>query len=257
MPTLSYSSIQIFKSCPYQYKLKCIEKVSSKYGQTIESFMGVCVHEALKELYIRNLTYPELIEVYTSKWKKQWETEKEKIKIVQNDENYYFKEGKNCLSNYYNNFYLTQPRNNFKDVVEASFKIEVAEGIQITGRIDRIEIVEDGVYVIHEYKTGKSQNVNEENEQIGLYQAAVYMDAVPALRNFKKAREVLGICHHLRYNKIREVRFDRFELESLLNNINAIAMDIINRKDFEKKKSNLCMWCLYYEQCYTPERYLE
>jgi len=51
MATYSHSRISCFETCPYQYKLKYIERIKVDVPTTIEAFMGNMVHETLEKLY--------------------------------------------------------------------------------------------------------------------------------------------------------------------------------------------------------------
>ena len=46
----SYSSLQTFKKCPAQFKIRYIDKVRKK-DEGIEAFMGKRVHESIEFLY--------------------------------------------------------------------------------------------------------------------------------------------------------------------------------------------------------------
>jgi len=51
MTVYSHSRISTFENCPYQYKLKYIDRKKPEISTTIEAFMGSMVHEALEDLY--------------------------------------------------------------------------------------------------------------------------------------------------------------------------------------------------------------
>ena len=53
MPTYSHSRVTTFENCPYQYKLRYIDKIKPEIPTTIEAFMGGIVHQALEDLYKR------------------------------------------------------------------------------------------------------------------------------------------------------------------------------------------------------------
>ena len=51
MAIYSHSKISSFENCPYQYKLKYIDKEKPEIENTIEAFMGDIVHKTLEKLY--------------------------------------------------------------------------------------------------------------------------------------------------------------------------------------------------------------
>lgn len=44
MTTYSHSRVSTFENCPYQYKLKYVDKIEVNIPTTIEAFMGGIVH---------------------------------------------------------------------------------------------------------------------------------------------------------------------------------------------------------------------
>ena len=51
MPLYSHSRLGTYENCPFQYKLRYVDRVKPILGNTIESFMGSMVHDALEWLY--------------------------------------------------------------------------------------------------------------------------------------------------------------------------------------------------------------
>ena len=47
----SHSRLSTYENCPFQYKLRYVDKVKPELGNTIESFMGSMVHDTLEWLY--------------------------------------------------------------------------------------------------------------------------------------------------------------------------------------------------------------
>ncbi|MCX8174022.1 MAG: PD-(D/E)XK nuclease family protein [Thermoplasmata archaeon] len=244
---LSYSSIESYKTCPLQYKLSKIDKIEPE-GTTIEAFMGTLVHETLEKLYTDLIngkldTLRELEEFYTNEWRLRWNPEK--VKIVKRNytpENY-FDVGKNCISGYYRKFY---PFNQALPLwVEKDFTIDLGEGIEITGVIDRVDRAEKGKYEIHDYKTTGTlpdKDWCEENEQLGIYQLALQ-------EQFDDVEEVRLIWHYLRFDTEREVKRSPEQLNMLKEKLRTTALEILNQKEFEPKKSVLCDWCQYWKHC--------
>jgi superfamily I DNA/RNA helicase/RecB family exonuclease len=69
--------------------------------------------------------------------------------------------------------------------IERDFLVQIDENIQVKGRVDRLEIDEQGRLVVIDLKTGKTTSVKTgeilEHPQLGVYQAAVEAGAFPEL----------------------------------------------------------------------------
>ena len=51
MPSFSHSKISSFEGCKLRYKFQYIDKVKVEAEDTIETYLGSMVHEALEKLY--------------------------------------------------------------------------------------------------------------------------------------------------------------------------------------------------------------
>ena len=51
MAIYSHSKLSCYETCPYQYKLKYVDKIKVDIPTTIEAFMGDIVHQTLEKLY--------------------------------------------------------------------------------------------------------------------------------------------------------------------------------------------------------------
>src|SRR6185312_12303610 len=68
----SPSKLAAYKECPRKYKFRYIDGLKRK-GQTVEQFMGTCVHSAFEELYEslqkgRRLSEDETVAVFEKAW---------------------------------------------------------------------------------------------------------------------------------------------------------------------------------------------
>ena len=73
----SNSSLGSFENCPRQYWYQYIGKPDVEKVDTIEAFLGTCVHETLENLYRlrlrgRVLSEEEALEALDSAWAKRW-----------------------------------------------------------------------------------------------------------------------------------------------------------------------------------------
>ena len=81
----SHFRLSSYENCPFQYKLKYVDRVQPPLGTTIEAFVGSRVHDALEWLYRlardgRVATKEELVQKYQALWEAKWEDEIRVIK---------------------------------------------------------------------------------------------------------------------------------------------------------------------------------
>jgi hypothetical protein len=63
--------------------------------------------------------------------------------------------------------------------VERDFRVDVGEGVELVGRVDRLEYDEHGRLVVLDFKTGKGNEDAENSKQLAAYQAAVEAGGFP------------------------------------------------------------------------------
>ncbi|MBI4234735.1 UvrD-helicase domain-containing protein [Candidatus Peregrinibacteria bacterium] len=164
---LSYSQIDTFRTCPLQYNYKYVLKIPLQDSHTLS--FGSSVHETLREFYQRLKTGKKVsVELMEELYEKSWQpfgyesVEQEKSKK---------EKGLEILKNFYE-------KNKNPWVIpaflEKNFFLRVGE-YAISGRIDRIDKLEDGTYEVIDYKTGrfkKTQNLKKDL-QLSIYALAI------------------------------------------------------------------------------------
>ena len=188
--TFSYSQLNSYDRCPYQYKLAHVLKLPMK-GSANFSF-GNTIHNTLQRFYqrvqemnsvkqgslfgmpvetrkdiisdsVKVPTLVELLKLYEEAWIPDWF----KSKKQRED---YFEQGKQLLTE----FYKSHDKNwTIPVTLEGWFKIKVGDYV-INGRIDRIDQLADGSLEIIDYKTGKSKDElsTDDKQQLLIYQIA-------------------------------------------------------------------------------------
>jgi putative RecB family exonuclease len=112
-------------------------------------------------------------------------------------------------------------------------------------RIDRLMYMGDGLYEVHDYKTGSSLPEKEnldKDRQLAMYSLWVKEQ----FRDFKKARLV---WHYLNFDKDMESFRTDDELEELRQEILKEIKEIEATEEFPAHVSDLCNWCLYKSIC--------
>ena len=292
----SYSQINSYELCPQQYKLMYIDGIRKKY-ESIDSYMGKRVHSVLEWLYKPEnkeeyINFDRIVKEYDKDWIDNWHSNifvvstkysrKEKKYLFQKLTNKqldyhhdkFYSVGKECLSNYYKEFYPFN-QNVFGRELELTFSVKeydkknepkfdkvtgkcidkgkAAKKYPFKGIIDRFDKPYDEKWEIHDYKTGKRSKTSLQAQtdfQLALYQLGVR-------QNFKDVSEISLVWHSLRHNtNITIFHTDKqlFKLEKkIVNILKSIQKDSVNLKAFKPRKdyqkSTLCNWCPVWDEC--------
>lgn len=248
MPTYSPSRLTTYEQCPRQYRYRYIDRIPRE-DETIESFMGHCVHAALERLYAdlqmaKEATLPEILEHYRKAWEAGWHGG---IRIVRQEYSaeQYRRLGERCLTAYYHRHVPFDGGTTLG--LEAKVAVALDEGgaYTIAGVIDRLVAVGEGRYEIHDYKTGgrlPSQDRLDGDRQLALYQLAV--EAA-----WPDAKEVELVWHYLVFDRVLRSRRGRAELEGLKRETIALIGRIETDTTFAPRESPLCNWCAYQDLC--------
>jgi putative RecB family exonuclease len=245
----SHSRISTFEQCPLQFKFSYIDELETEVEESVESFLGKRVHEVFEKLY-RDLkfqkqnTLQELLHFYNDEWKKNWN---DKILIVraEYDQENFRKMGEKFITDYYNRY---SPFNQARTIgLEMRILIRLdSEGHYVLqGFIDRLADAGNGVYEIHDYKTGNSlpeQSKLDADRQLALYSIAIR-------ESFKDCKRVILIWHYLAFDK--ELRSERNfeELEKLKSETIDVIKQIESTKEYPAVESALCDWCVFRQEC--------
>lgn len=245
----SPSKLAVFEDCPRRYRYRYVDGIR-RDTQSVEAFLGTCVHKALEELYedLRHGKTPgeeEVVAVYSKAWDKGWSE-----RIVVRDARWspadWKKAGEDCVRAYYKE---QAPFTRDKTVgleARAGFDLETPEGTwRIEGFIDRLALAPDGAFEIHDYKTSKNlpgQKDLDEDRQLAVYELAVRA-------SWPDAKAVRLVWHYVRHGKTLESRRTPEQLKALEAELAALIARIKAERDFPPRKSALCDWCEYRDLC--------
>ena len=243
----SHSKLSTFEQCTFKYKLRYIDKIKPELEKSIESHLGTCVHDALEWLYLKIKetqkvpTLDDIIIFYSEKWEKFYTPN---IVIVKKDldQKHYFQNGLKFLLDYY---VKNQP---FKDntlEVEKKITLNLTEEHSLQGFIDRlVHNLETDEIEIHDYKTANTlptQDKADEDRQLALYSLAI--------KEQFQNKEIKLIWHYLAHNQKIISKRTNEQLEKLKQEIIQLIKKIESTQNFPTKKSVLCDWCEYKNQC--------
>lgn len=216
---------------------------------TVETFLGSRVHEALEKLY-QDLRYEklmsleEMLDFFNRQWKENW---KDTIIVVKKDytQENYRKMGERYLEDYYKRH---QPFDKGRILgLETTDHLSLDEEgkYKFHIRIDRLMNMGDGLYEVHDYKTGASlpkQDDLDEDRQLAMYSLWVR-------KQFKDFKKVRLVWHFLAFDKEMDSYRTGAQLENLKKKVLEKIKEIEQAEEFPAEVSRLCNWCLYRGIC--------
>ncbi len=248
----SHSRLSTYENCPRKFAFQYIEKPDIQKRDSIEAFMGSCVHKVLERLYAsvqmqRVPKWEETRDFYDDYWAKNL---KDDVLIVRTEYTAedYRNVGRRCLQDY---FVANYPFINGRVLgLEERITVDLdgTGKYKLQGFIDRLDQIDDGTIEIHDYKTSRRLPTQQEidaERQLALYQIAVQ----------ERWRDVPGVrlvWHYMRANKnLVSVRSAeslaqlKVETAQLIDTIDAA----ITRSYFPPQESQLCDWCEFQSIC--------
>jgi putative RecB family exonuclease len=245
----SHSRLSTFEQCPLQFKFAYVDKLETDIEESVESFLGKRVHDALEKLYKdlkfqKTNTLSELLHFYNDEWKKNWN---ENILIVREgygQENFR-KMGEKFITDFFNRYTPFDQSRTIGLEMRIMIKLDPYGNYVLQGFIDRLADAGNGVYEIHDYKTGNNlpeQEKLDADRQLALYSIAVH-------EKFQDCKKVILIWHYLAFDK--ELRSERTEdqLQKLRLDTVEVIKKVESAKEYPPVESALCDWCVFQEHC--------
>ncbi len=242
---ISYSGLESFSNCPAKYKYQYIDRI--KAVKSKEAVFGTLIHECLKLFHEPSQPVPlsedELLKIYTQKWNSSVYQDKQ-------EEAFAFHQGIEILKNYYvqnqsKNFNIVNLESPFEALIKDKDKNEFH---QITGRIDRIDKLEDGSFEVIDYKTSKKMPAQREidnNFQLSVYYLGL-TNRWPSLK--EKNKPIKLSLYYLKHGE----KLSTFQnQEKIKQNQDRILelIDQIKQSNFDPILNPLCDWCSYQKYC--------
>ena len=249
MPEYSISQLGKFEECALQYKFLYVDKIK-RYEEGIEAFLGQRFHDAMEWLYaeraFRCVPLEELLAYYEKDWAARWHPEVRIVKPGRTQDDYRLM-GRRFIEDYYRRHHPFDEGRVVGLEHNVKFPLDDAGRYKCKGRIDRIMLAPDGVFEVHDYKTGSKlpeQRDFDEDRQLALYQIGVQ-------KLWPEAREkgVRLIWHEVAFDvEMRSTRTPE-ALEKLITELGGLIDRIEAETEFPQRESALCGWCAYQDLC--------
>ena len=226
---LSYSQIQTFLDCPLHYKAKYILKIPSP--PSAASSFGNTIHKTLKDYYQAIKTHQKvnILDVYTHDWSPEGYHNPQHAQK-------YFDLGKKYLMEF-----LAEPLSKkIPHQLEESFTVPLGPDLKIGGKIDRVDILEDGIIEIIDYKTSSRSLTEKEamtDLQLSIY--ALAASQIPTAPFGKKPEKIKLSLYYFADQKKVSVFHTSAQLKIAKNKILEYAQEI-ERSDFHCSQSLIC-----------------
>lgn len=241
---LSVSKVKTFDSCKKKYEYNYI----LHYPKKTWSFhtLGKFVHLVLEEFHRAYMNGS--IEPVNIVMGKAYKTAMVEYKKSMTDD--IKKEAYEIIDNYLKK--ITDEQHTLKNVlaVEKQFSFPITDHIILNGMIDKIEMGQDGILDIGDYKTTKNLKYMDDLLQLQTY-AYVLMTEDPTIK------QIRGAYIMLRHNFKRiEKLFGYDEIMEIKDQFIDYANKIENEDNFDASPSFLCNFCDFLNSCESGKEYL-
>ncbi len=253
MPTdrFSYSRLQVFRQCPARYRLIYLEGRPAG-GESIESFLGSRLHEALEWLYRerrtgRNILFDDLLQEYRRLWREAWHGY---IYIMDPawDTDGYYQLGQRCLAGYHRRYApFDEPVDGTERVL--TFPLDDHEQYVMTAVLDRIDQHGSGWWSIHDYKSGKRAITAAQAEK-DLQMKIYYLALLKCRDDVERVDVVWHFLRHGREVALEDVGWHTGRITTMLKKrIDKARAGEAQAETLQPRESPLCNWCYYWDVC--------
>ena len=237
-----------YTKCPKKYHYRYIEKPEVEETKWNFTEFGSCAHRILELFHIDILENDPGESAYPALMKKCFKAGVKEFDINILEEPVWTPDGdkpgilylREIIQDYLNNLKETGMPNVIANEMPFSFNID--ENSIVRGYIDRVDLIEPGVYRVIDYKTSKNEKYLTE------FQLLVYAEALS--RKFGDVKEVYGSFMLLKHKcKTKDYKFVSSDLDRCNKILIKKAANIESDNTWVKKPTFLCRWCDYRPIC--------
>jgi RecB family exonuclease len=241
MFSLSFTKIEKFRRCPFEYRCYTNYDLNKKYHKdTPPLIFGSIMHGILNDYY-KNLekeerTIKKLIELF----KQKYNASKDKHDRVFGNKETLAKFAKMARREF--EHFLASPLSQQTPFVatEENIKTDLG-GVELLSKIDRIDSSKNGLKII-DYKTGRFIEDQPDSLQLDLYALSAFLK-FPEIPIDKK------IYYYLHDNRLIEVDYTNGEIRKTRDLVLKTAEKIQECKEFKPIRNQKCQWCDFIEIC--------
>lgn len=236
---ISFSQLQVFQTCPLQYRYQHILKLPTE-PTAVESF-GVSLHKTLEvfyKYYLKNnqVGLSNLIDIYHQQWLPiGYSSSRHQTRMK--------KEGEIMLTNYFKKFH----NSNIKIIsLEKNFRFKINNRLFLSGKIDRVDEIDDNKIELIDYKSGK---IPQEQEIKKSFQLAIYALAASDKNLFnKKLSQIVLSFIFLQNSQKVSFQINQEELNKVKEQIINLV-DEIETGSFPAQPGRWCDFCPFRMVC--------
>lgn len=252
MAEYSHSQLGTFEQCALQYKFNYVDGIK-RYEEGIEAYLGQRFHDAMEWLYgeraFRVVPLEELLARYDKDWVNQWHLEIKINKAGRTAEEYRLL-GRRFIEDYYRRHQPFDEGRVLGLERYIRFPLDDAGRYRCKGIVDRLMLAPDGVFEVHDYKTGSK--LPDQKELDNDRQLALYQIGVQTLWPEAREKGVRLVWHEVAFDvEMRSTRKPE-ALDKLKGDVGALIDRIetaVAAKDFPHRETALCGWCAYWDLC--------
>lgn len=242
---LSPSSATDFKSCPQLFKFRAIDRMPEPISGA--AARGSLVHAVLERLFQEEplrRTPERAIELHDALWLEiRNDPEIRPTGMKAEEEEEWLAQGRSLLTNY---FRLEDPRTLQASRLEWWVEYELPD-IHLRGIIDRLEVREDGSWILSDYKTGR---IPGENRELAAFFGLRFY-ALVCWRAFNVIPKEIRLVY-LSDPAVLTLNPHEPMLKSFEKQMQALGKAIARAKgteDWRTRPSPYCMHCSFHEIC--------
>jgi putative RecB family exonuclease len=232
----SYEKLKTYKTCPQRYKFSYLDLLGEKFKKPKAEFtMGQHIHTTLRALLANIPKTEQNPKIAKDLLRKYWRTNRTGFKDRANEKSY----GESALQMidaFFNTNLIHNPH-----ALERYVKLTIGRDIEITGRVDRIDVDSAGAAHIIDYKTN-----NYSPEWVDFSQLMIYAYLV---LNSLKLPVVSASFWYLAQNQFVTIFPRTSELDTVQEEIIFTAKRIMKDDKFLPQESHACSWCEYASIC--------